>query len=190
MESDEIIARLGVKLDAWFDSNQAVFESEDTAAQAHALRAGFEILAELDRIKSDGLAAIAAILHPQNAIASGERVASLVRAFEFAATLKAALSDELSDTDGANELVDKLNMIANLLDESSPGRAALAPLLDHSKDSVRASAGAYLVNLMPDRVVPILREIDQDDDGSSASFTAHWALSEWELKQKAGKKQQ
>lgn len=65
MEFDDSIARLGAKLDAWFDSSQTIFESEDTAAQAHALRAGFEILAELDRIKSDGLAAIAAILHPQ-----------------------------------------------------------------------------------------------------------------------------
>ncbi len=188
MESEETIARLGVKLDAWFDSNQAVFESEDTAAQAHALRAGFEILAELDRIKSDGLTALAAILHPQNAVAPDERVASLVRAFEFAATLRAALRDELSDTEGANELVLKMNAIADALDESSPGRGALAALLDRSKDSVRASAGAYLVDLMPERVAPILREIDQKNDGTSADFTAHWALLDLELKQKAGKK--
>jgi hypothetical protein len=187
MELDESIARLGAKLDAWFDSNQAIFASEDPTAQAHALRAGFEILAELDKLKSDGLAAIAAILHPQNAIASDERVASLVRAFEFAAILKAALADELSDTDGYNELVTKMDAIANTLDESRPGRAALAVLLDHSKESVRASAGVYLVNLMPDRVVPILREIDQKNEGASADFTAHWALVDWELKQKARK---
>lgn len=101
--------------------------------------------------------------------------------------LKAALRDELSDTDGGNELVMKMNMIANTLDESRAGRAALAALLDHAKDSVRASAGAYLVDLMPDRVVPILREIDQKDEGTSADFTAHWALLDWELKQKAAK---
>ena len=187
MEFDQTIAQLGAKLDAWFDSNQAIFESEDTAAHAEALLGGFEILAELDRIKSDGLAAIAEILQPQNAIASDERVAALVRAFEFAATLKAALHDELSDVDGGNELVMKMITIAKMLDESRPGRAALAVLLDHAKDSVRASAGAYLVNLMPDRVVPILREIDQKDGGTSAIFTAHWALRGWELEQKAGK---
>ncbi len=187
MECDETIARLGAKLDAWFDSNQAIFESENKTAHADALRAGFEILAELDTIKSDGLAAIAAMLRPQSGIGSDEHVAALVRAFEFAATLRAALRDELSDTDGANELVTKMNMIADTLDESGRGRAALAGLLDHAEDSVRASAGAYLVDLMPDRVVPILREIDQKDGGTSAIFTAHWALRGWELKQKAGK---
>jgi hypothetical protein len=187
VEFDETIARLGAKLDAWFDGNQAVFASEDTAAHADALRAGFEILAELDTIKSDGLAAIAAILRSQNGIGLDEHVAALVRAFEFAAVLKAALHDELSDIEGGNELVMKMNAIANTLDESRPGRAVLAVLLDHAKDSVRASAGAYLVDLMPDRVVPVLREIDQRDEGTSADFTAHWALRGWELKQKADK---
>jgi hypothetical protein len=188
VQFDETIARLGAKLDAWFDSNQAIFVSEDKQAHADALRAGFAILDELDTMKSAGLAAIAAILRPQSGIGPEEQAAALVRGFEFAARLKAALHDELADIDGGNELVTKMNLIADALDQGGRGRVALAVLLRHADDSVRASAGAYLVDLMPDRVVPILREIDQKDEGTSAGFTAHWALRDWELKQqKAGK---
>ena len=80
-----------------------------------------------------------------------------------------------------------MNDIANALDATSNGRAALAVLLDHPDYRVRATAGAYLliVNLMPERVVPILREIDERSEGRSADFTAHWALLDWDLKQKA-----
>lgn len=187
MEFEEIIARLGAKLDAWLDNDLPIFASDDKTAQAHALLGGFEIVAELDQLRSDGMAAIDAILHPQNAISPDEHIASLVRAFEFAAILTTALYDEVSDTDGGNELVMKMNAIANTLDESQPGRIALAALLDHTKDGVRAAAGAYLVDLMPDRVVPILREIDEKGGGNDANFTAHWALRDWELKQKIGK---
>lgn len=187
MNFDEFIAALGEKLDTWLESHLAVFASQDRAAWAKALLGGFAITNELDKIKAEGLAAIALLLDAQHGIPAEKRTASLVRAFSFAAQLKAALHDELGDTDAYNELVLKMNTIANALDESRPGRAALAVLLDHPKDSVRATAGAYLVDLMPDRVVPILREIDQRDEGSSADFTAHWALRGWELKQKAEK---
>jgi hypothetical protein len=64
------------------------------------------------------------------------------------------------------------------------GRASLAVLL-HSPDArVRASAGAYLIKLMPDRVLPILREIEEGEGGSSAGFHAHWALLRWEQENK------
>lgn len=185
MNFDESIALLGEKLDAWLDSHQAAFASQDRAAWAKALLGGFAITNELDKIKAEGLAAIALLLDAQHGTPAEKRTASLVRAFSFAAQLKAALHDELGDTDAYNELVLKMNTIATTLDESPPGRAALAVLLDHAKDSVRASAGAYLVDLMSGRVVPILREIDQKGGGASAYFTAHWALLDWELKQKA-----
>jgi hypothetical protein len=183
MEFDETIARLETKFDAWLDGDLAAFKSQDRTAQAEALLRGFEIVKELDKLKADGLAAIALLLDSQNPTPAEDRVASLVRAFALAAHLRDALH-ELGDPDGPNELVLKMNAIASMLDETASGRAALAPLLEHAKDGVRASACAYLVNLMPDRVVPILREIDQNDGGTSASFTAHWALSDWELKQK------
>jgi len=38
--------------------------------------------------------------------------------------------------------------------------------------------------MMPDRVVPVLRQIEESNKGSSAGFSAHWVLLDRELKQK------
>ena len=81
-----------------------------------------------------------------------------------------------------------MDKIAKTLDAQEPGRSVLSVLLDHPDIRVRASAGAYLVNLMPEQAVPVLREIDVREGGNSADLTAHWAILKWDLKQKAGKK--
>ena len=185
MELDESIVQLGTKLDEWLDRNLDGFASQDAAAQGKALLAGIEIVKELDRFKAKGLAAVTAVLNRQDAVTDSERAASLVRGFEFAAKLKHTLNDELMDTDGANKFVRLMNSIAAALDATGSGRTALAVLLDHADAGVRASAGAYLIRFMPDRVVPILREIEEKEHGNSPHFTAHWALLDWELKEKA-----
>jgi hypothetical protein len=186
MELDESIVQLGAKLDEWLDGNLATFASQDREAQGNALFRGFEITKELDRLKAEGLAAIRALLNRRGASTEDQRVASLVRGFEFAAKLKHTLRDELSDTNGANKIVGLMNKIANALDATGSGRRALAVHLDHADARVRASAGAYLltVNLMPERVVPVLREIEEKERGNSAHFTAHWAVLGWELEGK------
>src|SRR5579863_1050264 len=185
MELNESIARLGAKLDEWFDGNVDTFASRDPVAQVKALLRGTEIAKELDRCKADGLAALTALLERQDASTEDERRSSLVRGFEFGSRLAHTLHDELLDTNGETKVVRLMHAIVGALDGIGSGRAALAVLLDHPDAGVRASAAAYLVNLMPDRAVPILREIDQKEGGSSADFTAHWALLAWELKQKA-----
>jgi hypothetical protein len=38
---------------------------------------------------------------------------------------------------------------------------------------------------MPERVVPILHQIEEKKDASSALFRAHWALLGWELEGKS-----
>ena len=187
MEIDDTLAQLATRLDQWFDGSKAPFASGDHTSQRKAILRGVAIIKDLDQLKADGVATIRSLLARQNAIPLEERPALLTRTFEFAARLKAALKDELLDIDGANAIVLRMNDIANALDATSTGRAALATLLDHPDERVRASAGAYLliVNLMPERVVPVLREIDERSEGRSAHFTAHWALLDWELKQKA-----
>lgn len=186
MNFDESIAALGEKLDAWLESDLGPFTSQDRTGWAKALVSGVEIANELDKLISEAFAAIELLLGTQSRISVEEHTASLVRAFALAAQVKAALH-QLGDTDNSNKLMLKMNSITETLDETPSGRAALAALLCHSNASVRASAGAYLVNLMSDRVVPILREIDQKGGGTSADFTAHWALLDWELKQKVSK---
>ena len=185
METDGSIAQLGAKLDKWFDENRATFASEDRTKQSHALLGGIALVKELDRLKADGLAAIGALLDPAHSNTPLEYAESLVRGFEFAAKLADTLHDELLDTDGETKVVHLMNEIASVLDGIGSGRAALATLLDNPNPGVRAAAGAYLISLMPARVVPILREIEDAERGSSAGFNAHSAIIAWQRESKA-----
>jgi hypothetical protein len=180
MEIDDAIVQLGAKLDAWLDGNLATISSMDRVAQFKAILAGVEITKELDRLKAKGLAAITALLDRQDAIAEDERVAALVRTFAFAAKLAATLSDELMDTNGSNKVTGLMIGIANALDATGSGLAALAVLLDHADNRVRAFAGVYLIDSMPDRVLPILRDIEEKEHGNEAHFTAHFGVLGWE----------
>src|ERR1700730_9642988 len=148
MEIDDSIIQLGAKLDAWGDGFFAMLESKDRVAQGNALFAGMEIMTELDRLKAKGMAALTALLKHRDVVTDDERATSLVRGFEFATKLADTLHDELLDTDGENKLVSLKNAIADALDAIGSGRAALTVLLDHPDAGVRASAGAYLINLM------------------------------------------
>jgi hypothetical protein len=152
----------------------------DRVAQFKAILAGVEITKELDLLKAKGLAAITTLLDRQDAIAEDERVASLVRTFAFAAKLAATLSDELMDTNGANKVSGLMIGIANALEATGSGRAALAVLLDNADNRVRAFAGVYLIDSMPDRVLPILRDIEEKEHGNEAHFTAHFGVLGWE----------
>jgi hypothetical protein len=184
MDINESIIELGSKLDAWLDGNLRTISSMDRLAQFKALLAGIEITKELDQIKAQGLTAIATLLKRPDAATENERAASLVRGFEFAARLSDTLSDELMDIDGHNKVVLLMNGIANTLGAMACGRAPLAILLDHPDAGIRASAGAYLIDLMPECVLPILHEIEEKEHGNSAHSTAHNAILGWECEGK------
>jgi hypothetical protein len=180
VDIDDAIVQLGAKLDAWLDGNLATISSMDRLAQFKAILAGVEITKELDLLKAKGVAVITALLDRQDAIAEDERVASLVRTFVFAAKLAATLSDELMDTNGYNKVTGLMIGIADALDATGYGRAALAVLLDHADNRVRAFAGVYLIDSMPDRVLPILRDIEEKEHGNNAHFNAHCGVLGWE----------
>jgi hypothetical protein len=187
MEIDDAIVQLGEKLDAWWeDEFFPLLDSENRVAQANALLSGFELAKEFDRLKADGLAAISALLARQDEATEKQRVASLIRGFESGARLANTLHDEFHDiADGENKVVSLMDEVVIALNAIGSGRAALAVLLDHPDAGVRADAGGYLIDLMPERIVPILRQIEAKADGSCASFTAHWALLGWKLQGKS-----
>jgi hypothetical protein len=187
MEIDEAIAQLAEKLDAWWEDDiSPLLDSEDRVAQAKALLSGFELVKEFDRLKADGLAAITALLARQDETTEEQRVASLIRGFEFSARLADTLHDEIRDiVDGETKVLHLMDEIVKALDTIGAGRAALAVLLDHPEPGVRSSAGAYLIDLMPQRVIPILHQIEERRDASSASFRAHWILLNWEREGKS-----
>jgi hypothetical protein len=186
MDIDEPIAQLGQKLDAWWDGFSPMLNSEDRVAQGKALLRGFEMAKEFDRLKADGLATITALLDRHNPVADEERAASLIRGFEFGARLADTLHDEFCDTaDGETKVVRLMDAIVKALDTIGSGRAALAVLLDRTDLGVRALAGAYLIDLLPERVCPILRQIEETARGRSAGFRAHWALLAWQRERKS-----
>ncbi len=180
MDIDESIVQLGAKLDAWWDGFSPMLDSEDRAAQGRALLRGFEIAKEFDSLKVQGLAAITALLNRQDATTEDERVVSLVQAFAFAAKLANTLHDEFHDIDGETHVARFTEAIVKTLEGIGTDRAPLAVLLDHPDAGVRAWAGACLINLQPDRVVPILRDIEQNEAANGAHFTAYFALLRWE----------
>jgi hypothetical protein len=137
MEIDQTIIELGTNLDEWFDKNRATFESQDHAAQGTALLGGFELVKKLDRLKADGMVAIGRLLAQNESISSDERVASLLRGFEFAARLADVLHDELLDTGGENAVWHSMDAVVQALDKVGRGRAALDTLFESPDARVR-----------------------------------------------------
>ena len=93
----------------------------------------------------------------RNALSDEERATSLIRGFEFGGGLADTLHDEFRDIDGETEVWRLLDRIVLDLNEIGSGRAALELLFDNPDAGIRASAGSYLIDLMPERVVPMLR---------------------------------
>jgi hypothetical protein len=180
MDIDRSIAQLSAELDTLLEANLATFASKDRTEQSKILVRGIEIVTGLERLKAKGLSTLDALLKRQQTATDVERVASLLRGFELGAKLSHALHDELLDTNGEAKVYRRLLAIFKALDTTSVGQVALAPLLDHPDVGVRVLAAAYLIDLMPDRVVPMLREIDKNAGGRSPGFTAHFALLRWQ----------
>jgi hypothetical protein len=178
------IAQLGEQLANWFADNVSTFQADDRVAHGKAILKGIAIVKELNRLKADGLGAITAVLNDQDVSTDSERIAKLLEAFAFAEKLAAALHDELLDVDGETEVLRLVRPIVDKLDTIEPGRNALAGLLDDPDPIVQASAGAFLIGTMPDRVIALLRTIEQNEGAKSAGFKAGWALTHWELETK------
>ncbi len=188
METEQLIVQVAKRLDAWWDRFSTILDSDNRIAQANALLQGFEIAKEFDRIKADGLAAVTSLAASQNSITVAERTALLIRGFVFGAKLKATLHDEMMDIDGETEIV---RLMAAMADElrTIGDQLAFSVLLEHDDPRVRASIGGYLLakNLMPERVLPVLREIEAKKNADDAHFVASWALFRWEHEGKHAK---
>jgi hypothetical protein len=191
MKVDESIRQIAEKLETWFNGILPLLESNDTAAQSKALLEGVEIAKEFDRIKKEGITVLNELLNRQDNNADG-RVASLVQGFVFGVQLMGALY-ELGDTDSGNKVAGLVRGVVRKLDAIEPGGDNLAALLDHPDDLVRVYAGQYLIDRMPERVVPVLRLIEEKREGRQANIRAMTVLFPWDWDQKekersAGKK--
>jgi len=180
MEVDEI-AQLGRQLDAWWESFSTMLDSEDRVTQGKALLSGFEIAKEFDRLKAEGIAIIEKLLVSSNTLLGNERADSLIRSFEFSAKLADILHDEFRDiADGETKVVRLADAIAKGLNKINPGRIRLAELLEHPDPGVRSLAGTYLIDLMPERVISVLRGVRENKRGQSAGMRVLVTLMGWE----------
>lgn len=180
MDINEQIAALGARLDNWFDEMSARMDAGDKPGQATEWLAGIQIPWRYDELKNRGFTILTALLNPVTVMSENERVAALLRGFEFAAKLEVTLYGQMMDTDAGNQVDDLMDEIVVTLAGIGSGRAALVPLLDHNNSGVSASAGRYLIDLIPDRVIPVLQGIEKSERGFQPGFEARMVLLTWE----------
>jgi hypothetical protein len=129
------------------------------------------------------------------AIADTEkRVNGLLAAFEFCVKTACAADEESRDIETYNFGVKQLGVISDELGATPPDRfAELAQLLDNPDIRVRAFAAVWLRHTMPERILPILKEINKTEGfGTPAGTQVHIAISELEMearKKNAGAQQ-
>jgi hypothetical protein len=154
MEIDESIVLLGEELDAWWEEFSPMLDSEDRGAQAETLLRGFEIAKRFDSFKTQGLAAVKALLDRQDTTEHAG-LASQIQAFAFAAKLANTLHDQFRDIDGETQVARLTEAIVKALERTATGRAALA-----ERGDVLDAAGGTDIFQMPAGRVKITTGVD------------------------------
>jgi hypothetical protein len=184
MSIDDQISAFAAQLDRWFaDFAAKLLQPGDETAEVKTRVAGLKLLKQFDELKSQGLASLATLSNFADVASESERIETLLRGFERAARL-GGISNDLQDWDGVKQTDHIMDDIVVALAAIGPGRTLLVPLLKHDNARVRVLAGRYLIDLMPDRVVPILEKIDKEGDGSSDGFSAFLVLQAWEVERR------
>jgi len=161
-----------------FAEFRAAMERKDEAAQREVAGRLKRNAREIDAAKKDALAAIATGIDDANAATDpDERTAKLLKAFALSAKTKFWAYDGMADNEVAKEALIQTHKILAALDGLPPGRrSALTALLDDPDVGVRCTAAIHLQKIMPERVNPILRQIDKEESPSSVGIAAMWAL--------------
>jgi hypothetical protein len=183
MSIDDQISTFAAQLDKWFLDTAIASYSDDEAAQFKTFVAGIKLLKQFGDLRSRGQATLATSLNHSALASERERISALLRGFERAAMLEAICGD-LVDLEGMKQIDRAMDDIVVELSAISPGRTLLVPLLEHDNVRIRVFAGRYLIDLMPDRVIPILEKINKDGDGSSDGFSAFLVLQAWEVERR------
>lgn len=175
----ERIAQLMLMLDEWLERFHA---APDQKTESEIILKMIPIQREVDAILADQRAALAALLDRARwTMNEDDQVALFLQAFVFAAQQGHFIHDEIGDVNAYNELVKQREEIAKQLDAIGPGRrAALASLLDHDDPGVREIAATYLLKTMPERALPVLRAVAEDESLFSARMDAAMTLSMYE----------
>lgn len=169
------------RIDALFATSErliaemnAATEKKDVAAQRLITikMAGVEL--EFKRIgighRLSLYSVMAPLPEPEN---QQEHLENLLNAFKFVAGVRSTAEGDLADGELGAETEAHLRTIHSELDAIKPeGRLALAPFLDSHDLDVRVCAAVALLEIIPDRAVPILRNLAKNAAGTNAGSTA------------------
>jgi len=162
------------------DQLKTAIENKDVAAQRllavklAGLETGFKRIETTKRVMLANM--MAAV---RRATTPDKRRKELLDAFEYTARVRSTAQDDLVDDALSAEAEAQLKEIISGLDALKPeGRKALAPFLDSFDLDVRVCAAVALLELMPDRVIPILRDLVKNAPGTNAGATALATLDE------------
>ena len=150
---------------------------------------------EFDAAKEDRRAAMArAVVEAKVVSDQDERTKALLAAFAFCVKSLCAAEEEGQDIDTYNFGIGQLCIISKALEAMSPDRfPALSQFLDSPDIQVRGFAAVWLKDLMPERVLPILKEINKTEKfGSGVGtqvFTAIFELENLKPTQQASETQ-
>ncbi len=176
---NERIAQLMRRIDNCLERFRA---APDQKAEAEIVLEMLGIRKQVEAALSDQRAAVAALLNrAQQAATDDERVAELLRAFILLTRQQYIIKEELGDVNAANETVTQRDAIARQLDAIGSGRRRdLASLLDDADPGIRHAAAVYLLRIMPERALPVIRDIAEKERGTEVGFSAFTTLMIYE----------
>src|SRR5579883_1746177 len=182
MTEEDAITKLASELDEWLEQNDAALVNTGQPQKAlEAWQKGAQLLKRLDAETAGCIDKIQRVIDDVSPKADDARIDELLNAFTLGARFRAVLDDELVQKDSYNKITRQLDAIVLALDKIGGRGPVLVKLLDDPRPAICATAGAYLVNLMPDRVLPLMRGIAEAERGTSAGWTAHWTWRVYEV---------
>lgn len=155
--------------------------ANDQKAQFEAIRRMALAEKEIQAILAEQDAAVKALLGKKGdgkESSKDNRVKTLLKAYEFCARRRDVAKDVLGDVNTYNKITKQMIALAKEFEEIKPDwKLLLVPFLDHTNAAVRASAAEDLVKLMPERALPVLRQLEEEHRGTSAGMIAYWAIA-------------
>ena len=172
---DERIARLMLAIDDLYERFRA---APDQKAQVDIVLKMARIKQEVEAALSEQRAAVVTLLdRARQATTDDERAAELIRAFVLLTRHSYIAKEELGDVNASNETVDQRDTIARQLDAIGSGRRRdLAPLLEDADPRIRQAAAGWLLRIMPEPALPVLRDLAEKERGTTAGSRASMTL--------------
>ena len=184
------LAPLEERVDRLFDRFLTVLPQIADAAKRNDTDAQVAALKEMQPIRAGLLEALSELqseiarLHERamSAPRDEKHVPNLVQWFKACARIDVFASDILPDVELVNACRRAKYDIVQTLDTIPPGRKpALQPLLTDSDPGVRIDAAIFLLDVMPDQVLPLLRDVDVKKDGLAPTLAADFALLRYKV---------